>query len=168
MCPQNLALRNTTQTKKPNKINHSRAPQPPLHARRPQTRVRARASKCSRCSRLRGRVDQAVSRMASTVAVRRRKRILRRSAGTCWLCGRTIERGGMATPDFEHTYFCLKWENWICRASRSKGARSVAQNLSITIIAKVSSPSGSLPLALGSAPVRLRQRHQAVFVLDLN
>ena len=39
MCLQNLALRNTTQTKKPNKINHSRAPQPPPCARRPQTRV---------------------------------------------------------------------------------------------------------------------------------
>lgn len=47
--------------------------------------VRTRASKYSRRPRLRGRVDQAALRMASTVAVRRRKSTLPRSAGTCWL-----------------------------------------------------------------------------------
>ena len=47
--------------------------------------VRIGASKYSRHSRLRGRVDQAAFRMASTVAIRRRKSTLRRSAGTCWL-----------------------------------------------------------------------------------
>ncbi len=47
--------------------------------------VRSRASKYSPCSQLRCGIDQAASRMASTVTVRRRKSSLRRAAGTCWL-----------------------------------------------------------------------------------
>jgi hypothetical protein len=47
--------------------------------------VRSRASKYSQHSRTHRRLDQAASRMARTVAVRRKKSDPRRSAGTGWL-----------------------------------------------------------------------------------